>query len=325
MKGAIAVTQLIAALALAVPYGAANSQSGYPERPIRIVVPWGAGGGSDLIMRALGESMSQLLGQAIVIENRPGAGGSVGAAAASRAEPDGYTLFNCSIASHGISPAIYANLPYDPASFVPVSTVATAPNVLVVHPSVPAHDLQEFIAWVKAGDGTLNYASAGMGSSPQMSMELLKLSTGLNITEVPYKGASDGMVAVISGQVPMFMITIGASLAPIRAGQVKPIAVTSLTRHPDLPEVPTLDESGVPGYEVTSWNHLCAPAGVPEAILDTLNAAAVKATASQEMRDRMRTIGVSIAGSSRKEMAEFMDKEAAKWKQVAKEANIRLE
>lgn len=305
-------------------FGAAHAQT-YPNRPIQIIVPWGAGGASDTIMRTLADRMAIGLGQPVIIDNRTGAGGNIGATAAARAPHDGYTLFNCSVASHGISPALYKKLPYDPKDFTGISTVASVPNVLVVNASVPVKTLPEYIAWAKAGAGKLSYASAGTGSSPHLSMEMLKSAAGIDLTAIPYKGGAAALQDVIAGHVPTIMGSVGESIGPIKAGQIKPIAVTSRKRHPALPEVPTVDEAGLPGYEVISWNHLCAPAGVPEPILDTLNAAVVKAVASPEMRERLATIGVVTESSSRKQLDAFIETELAKWRKVVQAAKISLD
>lgn len=303
--------------------GLAHGQA-FPNRPIVIIVPFGAGGGSDNIFRPLAEKLTQLLGQQVLVENKTGAGGNIGATAAARAAPDGYTLFNCNIASHGIGPAVYKKLPYDPArDFVPVSMVATVPNVLVVNPSVPARNLPEFIAWAKAGAGRHSYASPGLGTSPDMAMELLKISANFDLTRVPYKGR--GLLDVIAGHVPTMFGSLGENIGPIGSGQTRAIAVTSRKRHPALPNVPTIDESGVPGYEVISWNHLCAPTGVPENILDTLNAAVVKAVNSPEIHEKFGRLGYVPEASTRGQMAEFIERERAKWANVAQTAKISLD
>jgi tripartite-type tricarboxylate transporter receptor subunit TctC len=318
---AVRILALVSVFIHAAP---AHAQA-FPSRPIQIIVPWGAGGAADTIMRALAERMTQSLGQPVIVDNRPGAGGNIGAAAAARANPDGYTLVNCSVASHGISPALYKKLPYDSKDLVPISMVASVPNVLVVNPSVPAKTLAEFVAWTKAGAGKLSYASAGIGSSPQMSMEMLKVAAAIDLTAIPYKGGAPALQDVIAGHVPTIMGSLGESLGPIKAGQVRPIAVTSSKRHPALPDVPTVDESGFAGFEVISWNALCAPARVPEPILDALNTAVVRAMSSPELQERLARIGIVTESSSRKQFEKYIESEEVKWQKLVQLAKISLD
>ena len=317
--------RLLLCLTMLALISGAQAQS-FPTKPLRIIVPFPPGGGSDNVMRILAEKLGQELGQPVVIENRVGAGGNIGATAAARATADGYTLFNCNIATHGISPATRKKMPYDAEKdFTGVSMVGSVPNLLVVNPSVPAKNVAEFIAWAKAGAGNINFASPGIGTSPDMTMELLMLSTGIKLTRVTYKGAAPALLDVMAGHVPMTFASVGELLPNIQAGRLRPIAVTSIKRDPALTDVPSFDEAGVSGFLVISWNHVCTTAGTPEAVLNTLNTAAVKSVNSAEVRDKLSKMGVVPQASTREELNTFIRTEIAKWQKVARTAGIALE
>lgn len=295
----------------------------YPSRPLRIIVPFPPGGGVDLNNRILTSRLTEVLGQQIVIDNRAGAGGNVGAGLAAKATPDGYTLFACGVASHGVSPAIYRKLPFDAEKdLVGAAMIGSTPNVLVVNPGVPAKTVQEYVGWAKAAGGKLNYASSGVGTSPHMTMELFKMATGLAMSHVAYKGGAPALQEVMGGHVPSMFGNLGEQLGAIRAGKTRALAVSSLARNAALPEVPTLAESGFPGFEVTSWYASCAPAGVPERILEQLNAAVAKVLAMPEVRERYQQIATDPTHKSRSELAAYIRDEIAKWKKVAAAANI---
>src|SRR5688500_116433 len=249
----------------------------YPNRPVRIIVPFPPGGGVDITNRILGSKLTEVLGQQVVIDNRSGAAGNVGADIAAKSTPDGYTLFACNVASHGVSPAIYKKLPYDAVKDLPpISLIGTTPNVLVIHPAVPAKNVQEFIAHVKAGGGKIPYATPGVGTSPHMTMELFKLATGITMVHVPYKGGAPALQDVMGGHVVGMLGNLGEQIAAIKAGRTRALAVSSLQRHPMLPDVPTVAEAGIPGFEVTAWYASCVPRAVPTPVLEKLNAAIVK-------------------------------------------------
>src|SRR2546423_10114809 len=242
---------------------ASESARDYPSRPLRQIVPFPPGGSVDIVTRIVGAKWGELLGQQIVVENRSGAGGNVGADVAARAAPDGYTLFTCGVASHGVSPAVYNKLPYDPIrDFAPLSVIGKTPNVLVVHPSVPAQSLKEFVELVKANPGKYNYASPGFGTSPQMTMELFKLTAGVNLFHVPYRGGAPALADVMGGQVVGMFGNLPEQLAAIKSGKTRALAVSTLQRSAQLPDVPTVAESGFPGFEVTVWYAVCAQAAV---------------------------------------------------------------
>jgi len=296
---------------------------GYPVKPVRYVIPFPAGGSPDLIARLITERFSRMWGQQVLVDNRPGAGGTVGAAFAAKSPPDGYTLFQCNIASSAIAESLYARMPYDQQrDFAPLSRIGTTASVLVVHPSLPARSVKEFIAYAKAHPGKLSYGTSAAGTSPQLSMELLKLSAKIDVVHIAYKGAPQALSDVIGGQIPVSVQTAPGALAAVQAGRVRALAVTSLKRLPQLPDVPTMDESGLPGFEVTSWYGLCAPAGTPVAILDKVHADLTAVLRVPEIQQRLRDIVVEAAPMSREEFAQFIRAEIARWARVIKAAGI---
>ena len=302
------------------------SAQGYPNRPLRIIVPFPPGGGVDLNNRILTSKLTEVIGQQIVIDNRAGAGGNLGAALAAKATPDGYTLFACGVASHGVSPAIYRKLPYDAEKdFAPVAMIGSTPNVLVVNPAVPAKTVPEFVTWAKGSGGKTNYASSGVGTSPHMTMELFKMSSGVNLNHVAYKGGAPALQEVMGGHVPAMFGNLGEQLGAIRAGKTRAIAVSSLKRNPAIPEVPTVAESGFPGFEVTSWYASCAPAGVPTAILEQLNSAVAKTLHMPDIRERYQQIATDATVQTREELKAYISNEITKWKKVAKSANVYVD
>lgn len=299
---------------------------GYPNRPLRIIVPFPPGGGVDINNRILASKLGEVLGQQIVIDNRAGAGGNLGAALAAKATPDGYTLFGCGVASHGVSPAIYRSLPYDAEKdLIAAAMIGSTPNVLIVNPSLPVKTVSEFVAWGKSAQGKTNYASSGVGTSPHMTMELFKMASGINLNHVAYKGGAPALQDVMGGHVPAMFGNLGEQLGAIRAGKTRALAVSSTKRNPALPDVPTVAESGFAGFEVTSWYATCAPAGVPGAILDQLNAAVGKVLAMPDIRERYAQIATDPSIRSRDEMTAYVKNEIAKWRKVAKSANIYVD
>jgi len=296
----------------------------YPSRPVRIIVPFPAGGGVDLVNRILSSRLSEVLGQQIVVENRSGAGGNVGADMAAKSTPDGYTLFACGIASHGVGPAIYKKLPFDPVrDFEPVSMIGTTPNVLIVHPGVPARTIAEFIAHAKSTK--ITWATPGVGTSPHMTSELFKLATATNLALVPYKGGAPAMQDVMGGHVAGMWGNLAEQIATIKAGRTRPLAVSTLKRHASLPDIPTMAESGFPGFEVTAWYASCVPAGVPKSVLDKLNAAIVKTLNLPDIRERYVQNTVDVVPTTREELRAYIRTEIAKWTKVAQSAGISLD
>jgi len=295
----------------------------FPNRPLRQIVPFPPGGGVDIVTRIVGAKWSEVLGQQILVENRPGAGGNVGADYVARAAPDGYTLFTCQIATHGISPALYTKLPFDHLrDFAPVSLIGTTPNVLVVNPAVPVTSMKEFIEYVKASPGKYSYGSSGYGTSPHMTMELFKLTTGINLVHVPYKGGAPALVDVIGGQILGMFGNLPEQVAAIKSGKTRALAVSTLTRNPQIPDVPTVAESGYPGFEVTVWYGVCAPAAVPKPILATLNATLVKTLNMSEVKTRLAEATVDATPMTQEEFLAFIRAETEKWARVVKEAGV---
>ena len=244
----------------------------YPTKLIRLIVPFTPGGPADILGRVLGQGLAERLGQQVLIDNRSGAGGTVAAGIAARAAPDGYTLFQCNIASNAIAASLYAKLPYEPLrDFAPITRIGTTTSALIVHPAMPVSSVAEFIAHAKANPGKVSYGSSGAGSSPHLAMELFKTMTGIDIVHIAYKGAAPALADLIGGQVAIGISNIPALLSPVQTGRARALAVTSAQRVSQLPSVPTMSESGLPGYEVTSWYGVCAPAGTPAPVLDKLH------------------------------------------------------
>ncbi len=298
----------------------------YPEKTIRIIVPYPAGGTADLLARSIGQKMAESLGRQILIDNRAGAGGNIGADLAARAAPDGYTLLMGTVATHAINPNLYPKMPYDAArDFAPIILVATLPNLLVVHPSVPARNVKELIALAKSKPGELAYASAGNGTSQHLSGELFKKMTGVDMIHVPYKGNAPAVTDLVGGQVQVMFDNIPVSLQQVRAGKLRALAVTGPRRSPVLPDLPTLSEAGLSGFSIASWFALFAPAGTPPKILLRLNQEAGKAIASQQLRQQWLTQGIEPAGSTSEQLAAFQRKEVLKWAKIVRDSGARVE
>lgn len=320
---AAAATVSICLGAYTGPLGA----QGFPERPLRLLVGQAPGTATDLVARAVANKWGELLGQAVVVENRPGVGESLAADAVAKAAPDGYTILFGSIASHGIGPAVNRNLPYDPArDFAPVSMVGTVPNVLVVNPGVPARGVGEFIALVRANPGKWNYASTGVGTSTHLGMELLKAQVAMDIVHVPYKAGGAAFTDLVAGQVTAGLFNLPSQLPLIRSGKVRALAVSSLKRSGQLPDVPTLAESGVAGYEVVVWYAVFAPAATPRTTHARLHSDLVRAIESPDLRERLISqLGVDPATSTPEELARFSQAEIKKWAGVAQRAGVKIE
>jgi len=308
------------ALSLRTPTAVAQT---YPSKPIRYIVPFPAAASPDIIARLLAERFSRLWGQQVVVDNRAGAGGTVGAAFAAKAPPDGYTLFQCNIASSAIAESLYAKMPYDhQRDFAAISLIGKTPNVLVVHPSMPARTLKEFIAYAKANPGKLSYGTSAAGSSQQLTMELFKTTVKIDVVSVAYKGAPQALTDVIGGQIPVSVQTAPGVLSVIHSGRVRALAVTSLKRIPQLPAVPTINEAAVPGFEVNSWYGLCAPSGVPAPILDKLHADLAAVLRMPEVQQRFTEMVIETAPTSREEFAQFIAAEIARWARVIRQAGV---
>ncbi len=309
---------------LAMAAGAATAQT-YPTRVVRIVVAYPAGGSIDVTSRLLAQPLSAAMGQNFVIDNRAGAAGNIGTDFVARAVPDGYTLLMGSAASISSAPAVYAKLPYDPVrDLAPIVQVANQPNVLTVHPSVPAKTLKEFIALAKANPGKFNYGSSGIGASQHMTAELFALLTGVKIEHIPYKGGTPAMTDLISGQIDFMFTPAPNAIAYVREGRIRGIAVTSLKRSSALPELPTMNESGLKGFELLGWIGLLGPAGTPREIIDRLNAEVNKQLAG-DIRKRLTELGLDAVGGTPEQFAAFIRQDIAKYQRVVKAIHMPLQ
>ena len=317
----------VLALAIGLAAGAASAQGTYPDRPVRVVVPFAAGGTTDIFARLLGERLSQALGQQFVIENRGGAGGNIGADAVAKADPDGYTLVMGTVGTHAINASLYAKMPYDAlGDFAPVAYVAGVPNLMVVNPkNVKAANVQDFIAEAKGAARRFNMASSGNGTSIHLSGELFKQITGVEMPHVPYRGSGPAVNDLIGGQVDVMFDNLPSSIEHAKAGTLRPLAVTSAQRSPAIPNVPTLAESGLPGFEATSWFALFAPKGTPAAIVAKLNQEVRKALETPELQKRFAELGGEIRPMSPDELAAYVRSEHDKWAKVVKSAGAKLE
>ena len=301
----------------------AAAQTSYPTKPIRLVVGYTPGGGTDLASRYVAGALSDLWGATVLVDNRPGAGGAVGTEITAKAAPDGYTIMLCTIGSHAITPA-RIKLPYDHIKdFSFLSMIGSTPNLFMAHPSQPFKKVGDVVAYAKANPGKLSFGSSGVGASPHLSIELLKSMTGINIVHVPYKGAAPALSDVMGGQMPLSVGNLpGGPLAAVKSGRVTGVGITSAKRAPRAPDVPTFAEGGVPGYDVSSWYGICAPAGLPKAVHAKLNAGLVKVLSAPDLKARMEDQGIDVMPSTSEEFVAFVKVETAKWAKVVKEAGL---
>jgi len=315
----------LALLLCATFAGAAWAQT-YPARPIRFIVGFGPGGGTDRISRALSLKLSDSMGQQVIVDNRPGGGGSIAAIIVAKASPDGYTLFAGTISTLATNVSMYSKLPYDPVrDFAPVTLTQMTPYLLLVQPSLPVATLKEFIALAKATPGKLNYASAGSGGGNHLSQEMFKFMAGIDIIHVPYKGGGEQLTALISGEVQSNFNLVPTALPQVRAGRLKALAITSAQRLAVVPEVPTIAEAGVPGYEATSWQGVVVPAATPRAIVNRLHGEIAKALQTPEMTQWLAAEGSTPGGITPHEFAAHIKSEIAKWAKVVKASGARAD
>ena len=316
----------VAGLALGATAARPARARSYPSKPIRLIVPFSPGGPADVMGRIVTQPMSVALGQSFIFENRPGAGGTIGARMAAQADPDGYTLMLANTSTLIIAPAVYRNADYDPVkNFAPIAAFGTTSNLLVVHPSVPARTVMEFVALAKAKPGTLSYATPGIGTPPHLIGEMFKLKTGIDIVHIPYKGGGQAVGDVVAGQVPMTFENPSVSLPLVRAGQVRALASTGETRNPEAPDIPTMLESGIPDFVSVSFTGLAAPVGTPPAIVAKLNAAVNDSLNSPQVRAALAKLAVEPRTGSPADFAVFLARETEKWGAVVKAANIRID
>ena len=315
----------LAALALAACAALAHAQN-YPAKPVRIIVPYPPGGTTDIIARIAAAQLAEKLKQPFVVENRAGASGAIGATAVAQAAPDGYTLIMGTANTHGINSALQKNLPYDAVKdFAPVTVVASTPNIIVVHPNVPAKTLAELIALAKAQPGKINFGSTSIGGSPHMSAELLKAMTGIDMVHVPYKGAAPMLTDLVGGQIQVGFDNLPSTIGYVRSGKVRALAVTTAQRWPGAPDIPTVAESGVPGYEVSGWFGLLAPAGTPKAVLDTLQSTIAQIVQEPEVAKQLRDLGAAPVANKPEDFARDIAADVEKWRKVAQTTGVKLD
>jgi len=313
------------AVSLAVLVPAAALAQAFPTKPIRLVVTYPPGGGADLMARLVAPKMAEALGQQVVVENKPGASGQIGAAEVARAAPDGYTLM-LDASSFAVNPSLYAKLPYDPnRSFTPLAVLALYPNMLVVTPSFPPKDVKELVALAKEKPGTVAFASSGNGSAQHLAGELFKQKAGVDMTHIPYKGGGPALNDVIGGQVPVFFANVASGLTHVNGGKLRALAITGAKRVPSLPDTPTMAEAGIPGYEVYEWNAIFAPAGTPPAVIEKLAEAIASAMRSAVVRARVASLGGEIAGYGPKEAGRFVREQTELWGKVVKAGGIKVD
>ncbi len=315
---------LVTALAL-VPWSS-TLLAQYPDKPVRLIVPWPPGGGVDIAARTVQPGLTEGLRQTLVIDNRPGAGGSIGSAQAAKMPPDGYTLLVASSSTHAVAPVLYKNIPYDPIrDFAPVSFIETKPYVLVVHPSLPAKNIGELIGLARTSKTPLTMASAGTGSSNHLVGELFQMLTGVKFIHVPYRGTAPAGLAVISGEADLQIDQVAPALPNIVSGRLRALAITTEKRSPQLPNLPTLHESGVRGGEATGYTALVAPAGTPAIVLERLNAALVSVLRSRGIVERFASQGSESAPSTPDQVTQKFKEDLAKWARVVAKAGVRVE
>lgn len=325
MKAALVFAKLIcisAGFGLVSPITAAQ---GFPKKPIRFIVPTSPGGSVDILARTVGQRLTGRWGQQIVVDNRPGAGGNIGAEIAAKATPDGYTVLVAS-SNFAINATLQSKLPYDPVrDFAAITLLGAMPNLLVVHPAVRAKSVRELIALAKSSPGQLNYASSGNGTSPHLTAELFKTMTGVDILHVPYKGASPAFTDLVGGQVQIMFASTVSLLPYVTTGRLRALAVTSRKRSPALRDMPTIAEAGVPEFEVTSWTAMMAPTGTPKVIIEALNSEIIRTLQTTDIRKRLSDQGYEVIGSTPEECSIHIKAEIAKWGKVVRTSGMRVE
>ena len=320
----IAVLSIVALLASTM--AAIAQPTAYPTKPIRIVVAYTPAGATDILARTIGQKLTEAWGQAVIIDNRPGANGNIGTEYAAKATPDGYTLLMVTAGTHGINPGLYRKLGFDAVKdFAPVSLVAMVPNVFVVNNGVPSKDLKEFIAYAKANQGKLNYGSPGNGSTAHLSMELFKSMTGIQMVHVPYKGSAGVLADLIGGQIVVTMDNMPPYVPQVKAGKIRALAVSPARRSPALPDVPTVAEAGVSGYDSGAWFGLVAPANTPKDLVAKLSRETARILKLPDVSARLADLGAEAVGSTPEQFSAHIKAEIAKWAKVIRDANVELQ
>jgi tripartite-type tricarboxylate transporter receptor subunit TctC len=299
---------------------------GYPAKSIRFIVPFPPGGGNDTIARLIGQKLTAATGQQVLVDNRPGAGGAIGAEAAAKSPADGYTMFLAGVATHGINPNLRRKIPYDPLKdFDAVSLIASAPLLVVVHPSLPIKSVKQLVALAKARPGQINYASNGAGGSSHLAVELFNMMSGTKMTHIPYKGLAPALTDLLSGEVQVMFSSAVAMLPQVKAGKLHAIAMTGARRSPAIPDIPTVAEAGVPGYETGSWYGIVVPAGTPRVAIDRLSREIIAIVRSPEITDRLNDEAVIPVGNTPAEFTAHIKNELARWAKTIKQAGLALE
>jgi tripartite-type tricarboxylate transporter receptor subunit TctC len=308
------------ALPLAILVGPAPAHAqAFPNKPVRLVVPFPPGGPLDTVGRALAQKLTEAWGQSVIVDNRPGAGGNIGADLVAKAAPDGYTVVMGALSTHAVNPSLYAKMPYDAIKdFAPITLVAITPNVLVVNPSLPVNSVRELVAYAKANPGKLAFGSGSNGSAGHLAGELFKADTGTDLLHVPFKGAAPAMQALLSGDIQLMFDNLASASAQVKAGKLKALAVTTARRSPLAPDLPTMAESGVPGFDISTWFGLLAPAGTPPDVVARWNAEVGRILRTPDMRERLTAMGAEAAPDTPAEFAQFIASEAAKYARIVK-------
>ena len=316
---------VVAALALSFCQNVARAQdAAYPNRPIKMLVGFGAGGGTDMAARIMAQKMSEILGQTIVVENRTGASGMIAAEDVAKSPPDGYTLMMGSQTTYAVAPRLYRKVTLDPAKdFAGVAMTGASPLVLVVNPSFAAHTVKDVIAMAKADPGKINFGTGGLGTTPHMTAELFQYTAGIKMVHVAYRGEAPAINDLLAGQIPLMFANLSAVMGNLKAGTVRALAVTGAHRSPSAPDIPTVAEAALPGFEAETWCGIVAPAGTPHAVLAKLNAAARKALADDDTKKRFAELGMTKGGSTPEQLDAYIKSEIAKWSKVIKDANIQ--
>ncbi len=325
MKKIVRMMMVMLSSTLAAAGGNVSAQA-WPNKPIKYIVPFAPGGTTDILARTISEKLSVALGQPVVVENKPGAGGGLGADFTAKAAPDGYTIMGGTISTHAINASLYTNLPYDPVKdFIAVTMIARVPNMLVVNPDVPVKNVGELIALLKANPGKYTFASSGNGTSQHLSGELFKSMAGVDMQHIPYKGSPPALQDVVGGQVTMTFDNITTALPLARAGKLRALAVTTAKRSSVAPDVPTLAESGLTGFEVGSWQGVFAPAGTPPATIKRLNAEIVKILNMAEVKEKLIALGAEPVGDTPEQFAAYVRAEGVKWSEVVKKSGAKVD
>ena len=303
----------------------AHAQQPYPNKPIRLIVPFSPGGSNDIVARLFGQKFAESMGQPVVIDNRGGASGTIGTELAVKSPPDGYTVLMMSL-TLAVNPSLYRRLPFDTErDLAPVSLVASAPLILVVHPSLPVKSLQDLIAYAKANPGKLNFGSGGPGTTPHLAGEMIKTMAGVQMTHVPYKGGGPALADLMGGQLQLMLENIPSTLPHVKSGKLRVLALSGRARSALVPDVPTLNEAGLKGYEIVGWNGLFLPAATPNAIVTRLHAETVKALAAPDIKARLADMGAEGVGNTPAQFSAFVKAEIKKWAQVVRDAGLRVE